>query len=407
MDEQKKTPLLFTVMPLLDKNRSVEAYLARSHWTSRLLARQRSALLDVVSDVGPAVFSLSKPLLVPVTEAQLRYGRLPPADNCLVLLLDRNFAATPENNKLLAGYAGLGYRFALQNGEDRELLKGSEFLLLSAQEMGHPERKALLRSYKRSFRQLRLIAFPVDTPEEFESAAGDGCDLFCGKFYTLLQPGTQSTMTPIKVNLVSLLNMVMRSEDFEFSDVEEVVRRDPALTVSLLRFINSPYLGVRHRVHSIRQAVTLLGQEEVRKWATAAVLRSLGTDRPGEITRASLIWAKLAENFAPAFRLQEEAPSLFLMGLFALLDVMLGIGMSEALEMVSISDSIRDALLGRPGPYLDVLRFLRAHESADWKAVDAAVGAMGLDVAQIQRAYVEAVGWYSEFITRPAKPRRE
>ena len=398
--------LLLTSTPVLDKWQVADAYMLRDSWVGAPLKKGQTMLTEVLEKEGIEPFSLSGPLMVPVSEQSLWLMELPLLTECLVLLLEKDFLPSEQNLELLKKYANQGYRVALQSGKHAELLKRAQYLFLDEQEMAHRDRKAIVRTYKRDYKQLKIIAAPVNTIDEFDSAIADNCDLFVGNFYTNLRPAQQkSVLMPIKANLIRLLNMV-RSDSFEFHEVETVVRQDPALTVSLMRFINSPYIGVRFRVRSIRQAVTLLGQDEVRKWSTAAVMRSLGTDRPGEWTRLSLIRAKAAENLAPAFRMEDQAPSLFLTGLFTLLDVMVDMTMVQALGMISVSEQIRDALLRKPSPYLHVLEFLLAHEQADWKTVMEYMEKYNIGVEQVYKAYIDAMGWYSDLLASPIKPVR-
>ena len=222
--------------------------------------------------------------------------------------------------------------------------------------------------------------------------------LYEGNFYRVPVTRGDHKVTPLKMNLIKLLNLV-RDENFEFSSVAAIVQRDTALTVSLMRLINSPFLGLRQKVNSVSHAVTILGQVETRKWVTTAVSKLLGADRPDELTRLSLVRAKFCDNLSDKFGLKSQAPSLFLMGLFSVLDSILELPMEEALKMVQVSDQIRDAYLAGTGDFGMVLNFLYRYEAADWKSVSRTLIVYDLTPEDIYEAYLGALGWYKALIS--------
>ena len=52
--------------------------------------------------------------------------------------------------------------------------------------------------------------------------------------------------------------------------MEELIKSDPTLYYRLLRFLNSPLFGIRGEVRTVRQAFTLMGDDE---FAAGAGLR--------------------------------------------------------------------------------------------------------------------------------------
>jgi EAL and modified HD-GYP domain-containing signal transduction protein len=208
--------------------------------------------------------------------------------------------------------------------------------------------------------------------------------LFEGHFYRTPLTKGKHEVSPLQGNLISLLNMV-RDENFEFDDVASIIQKDPALTVSLLRMVNSAYFALKEKVRTINQAVVMLGQTEVRKWITTAVAKLLGADKPNEITRISLIRAKFAEGLSVKLKMERDAQSLFLMGLFSVLDAIL-------------DQPIADALVRQSGPYGFVYQFLLEYETANWNAVSRMLILRDLQPADTYQAYIEALIWYNDLL---------
>jgi EAL and modified HD-GYP domain-containing signal transduction protein len=142
----------------------------------------------------------------------------------------------------------------------------------------------------------------------------------------------------------------------------------------------------------------MLGQREVRKWVTTAVSGALASDKPDEITKLSLLRAKFSENLAASFEMAIHAQSLFLMGLFSILDVVLEMPMYRALEIVKVTEKIAEALIDGTGEYGAVLKFVLAYESADWNEVSRLAVLNRLDVEKIFDAYINAARWYGEVV---------
>jgi putative nucleotidyltransferase with HDIG domain len=71
--------------------------------------------------------------------------------------------------------------------------------------------------------------------------------------------------------ITRILSMV-EDADSSIQRISEVVGQDQSLVASILRMVNSPYYGLRHRVVSIQHAVVVLGLRSVRNIALSSVL---------------------------------------------------------------------------------------------------------------------------------------
>jgi EAL and modified HD-GYP domain-containing signal transduction protein len=235
----------------------------------------------------------------------------------------------------------------------------------------------------------------------FQSARKKFKGLYEGSFYRMPFSEGENRVSPLQINMINLLNKV-RAENFDFDAVSKIIMRDPALTISLLRMVNTGNSGRRNEIKTINGAVVMLGQEEVRKWITAAAAGKLGSEKPNEITKLSLIRARFAEALAVKFGLYADAQSLFLMGLFSVLDAMLEMPMEDALKLVLVSDDIRAALVSHTGKFCGVYNFIIDYESANWSAVSRTLILHDLTTEIVCDAYVEALCWYRDMLAGDA-----
>ncbi len=407
--------LLLIPVPLFDKYMTVQAYLFRYQIPDTAgqpyTEAEGSPLLDALNAGGLMAFAGGKPLFVPIQSQMLlsdldRQCRQP--NRGIVFLSEDQIPIEEVYLSTITYLQSMGYGFSLtghprQLNEPDTLLGISNYLLLPPEVVNHPGRRMIVNEYKQRSRDLSLIAIDIDTPQAFVKAMEDGIDLFGGQFYQVPVTIGDTKITPLKANLIHLLNIV-RDENFEFYVIAGVVQRDPALSLSLMRFVNSPYIGVRHKIKTIQHAVTVLGQLEVRKWVTAAVFRSLGTDQPGELTRISLIRAKFAENLAECFHMKNESQSLFLMGLFSLMHMVLDTTMDKALEAVSVSDDIYAALAEDSGLYFPVKQFIQGYERADWSFITQQIQKYNMQTHKVYDAYLGAAAWYNELVSEKVRP---
>ena len=411
--------LLIVPVPLFNSRMAVEAYYFRLRKGNDILESMRatgsldgamnSPALEILNLVGLEAFTMGKPIFVPINNymllADLDRQCRQPAEK-IVFLLDGDVKVEEPYLESMRRLKALGYRFAIQKIAHAQVygpvMELCDYIFLDHRIFEKPEQLRLRFDIFKSYRHLQCVFTHINTMELFEAIKEKFKGLFEGRFYrTPLTEGAHS-VTPLRANLISLLNLV-RDESFEFDEVTEIVQRDTALTISLMRLVNSPYIGLRQKVKSINHAVTILGQDEVRKWVTTAVSKLLGADKPDELTRLLLVRAKFAESLAPMFGLRAEAGSLFLMGLFSVLDAILEMSMEEALELVHVSDAIRDALLHRSGPYYPVWEFMLQYEAANWNGVSRTLIVRSIETGNIYSAYMEALLWYRQLLEAPAE----
>jgi EAL and modified HD-GYP domain-containing signal transduction protein len=152
------------------------------------------------------------------------------------------------------------------------------------------------------------------------------------------------------------------------------------------------------KIDSIRNAVAILGQKEVKKWANVAISVGIAEDRPSEITRLSLIRAKFAENLASAFGMVDKSGSLFISGLFSLLDVILQLPLKRAIEEVAADGEIREALISKQGRSYEVLSLIFAYERADWHNASIFMVRNGVDIEDLTQSFLDTLYWLKQLL---------
>ena len=78
-------------------------------------------------------------------------------------------------------------------------------------------------------------------------------------------------------NIVQDLQERYYYDDYNTSDIEQIIKRDPNLVANILKIANSPYYGLPREFIDVRQAIAYFGLEQIIEFAIASSLDQLLT----------------------------------------------------------------------------------------------------------------------------------
>ena len=253
------------------------------------------------------------------------------------------------------------------------------------------ERRRLVRRYGRL--GCSMLAEKLESRADFLCAQHEGFDRFQGYFFAKPVILARQEILVSKFNHLRLLAEIQRPE-LDFKRIEDLLKGEVGLCHRLLRYLNSARFGLCARVTSIHRGLTLLGEEHVRRWVALAALPALAADKPDQLVETAVVRGEFCELLAPHLGLGSRRSELFLMGMFSLLDVMVGRPLEEILDEIGLPDDIRDVLVGKPDPSgrLHLLhRLVTTYEQGDWCRVALAAEELGLPPESVSDLYLEAV----------------
>lgn len=236
-----------------------------------------------------------------------------------------------------------------------------------------------------------LIAEKVETIAQYQLVSGLGVGLFQGYWFAKPVIVHGQSIRPTQSTILHLINLVRKQAST--NDIEEVFKRDPTLSFNLLRFINSAGFGMRTEVTSFKHAVMLLGLKRLFKWAALLMTTSQTGDASPAVGTTAVIRGRLMELLAAEILPADECDNAFVVGVFSLLDTMLGMPMDAALATLSLPVNVSDALLHRSGPLAPFLALTVACETGDDVVFAQAATALGLSSNQINLAHLQALSW--------------
>jgi c-di-GMP-related signal transduction protein len=286
-----------------------------------------------------------------------------------------------------------GYQLALddfvwQGNAQNPLADVVQFIKVDFQKTSPGDRRTIVEFFRS--KDVQLLAEKIETREEFQEAREMGFAYFQGFFFSRPEIIAGKDIPGYKLNYLEILQEISR-ERLDFLHLQRIIERDPPLCLKMLTYLNSAYFALRTEITSIGHALNLLGEREIRKWASLAILAQLGQDQPTELMRLSMVRARFCESLAPGVGLSERQSELFLMGLFSLIDVFLGRPLPEVLEHIRLATEIKEALLGRKNAHGLVLDLVARYEKGAWEEVFPIMARLGLQETEVQAGYASGI----------------
>jgi len=387
--------------PIFDASGRVHAY--------ELLYRDASteASCDTPGDVATArvlhgaVMSLGLETLTPGCPAFVNVGRqflvsgmgelLPPESVVFELLetIDVDDAVVAACRML----RGRGYALALDDfvpgsGAER-LLPLARYVKVDVLALDAEARRQLV---SRLPPHLHLLAEKVETAEMRAAVAEEGFTLFQGYYFCRPSTVRATDISTRQITALKLLEALNRP-GIGLVELDELIKQDAALCSRALRYVNSAALGLSRRIHSMHQALTLIGLDPIRKWVSVWTLAGLSQSRPAEVMTMAVVRGRCCEALGQSLYGEGHGGEFFLLGLCSLLEVLLERPMTDVLQAIALPERIAAGLLNHPGPPRSLLDAVIAYERGQWDAAGTACTALGIPPGTLALAYTSALTW--------------
>jgi c-di-GMP-related signal transduction protein len=384
--------------PIFDKRLHVYAYeLLFRGGPQNYFQPSRNASTSVIAD-SLTLFDLqhltgAARAFVNVDELALKLGvaRLLPPERIVVEILE-TVNPTEEIVAICRDLREAGYVLALDDFVDQPdlapLVELVQFLKVDFKLLDEAGRRRLAEKYGHG--KLALLAEKVETERELTEARVLGYSFFQGYFFCKPSMIETREIPGDKLLQLEFLSAVAAPE-LDYVVIENLLKREPSLLYRLLRYLNSPLLGLRTEVHGIRQAISLLGENEFRRWVSIFAVVAMSNGKPPELVRTALTRAYFCEEFSDAAGLGNKKSSLFLMGLLSITDALLDKPIGEVLRGLPVSEEVKTALTGGENRFRDVYELLLSLERAEWSRLSFHVQRLGCAESVIPTIYESAL----------------
>jgi EAL and modified HD-GYP domain-containing signal transduction protein len=392
-------------LPILSKGEKVFGYklLFRSNVNNYFPSVEGDVasrgVIDMSSLIGLNTLSNNLPAFIVATRDILirQYLALLPSDKVIAEIPD-SVSTDAEVVHACQQLKETGCKIALSNfraDDPRQELAGDvDFLKVDIKESPLADVSRLTRCYRG--RGPQLIAEKVETREDFEFCKAEGFSFFEGYFFRKPEMMRARGVQSNRIVYLRLLGAISRP-NLDWKELEEIVKSDPMLYYRLLRYLNSAIFGLQGEVRTIGQALTFLGEKEIRRWCQLGGMLELSRNKPSDLALAALVRARFAELIGA--RIGCGGSNLFQVGLLSLMDAILEIPMREVLEGLPINEGARTVLLEDAGPLSPVYDLMLAVEAGVWPRMSALASQLGIDQEFLAQSHWTAMEWAQSIVT--------
>jgi len=289
-----------------------------------------------------------------------------------------------------------GYLIALDdfapNDPRASLCEFADILKVDFRATRVEERAGLMRRFGTG---RKMLAEKLETPHEFRQARDMGFTLFQGYFFRRPEIMMAREVPANKLHYLRLLEMVCRVE-LDMRELEKTIKQETAICYRLLRYLNSPLFGFSLEITSIRHAMAILGERELRRWIRLVIAVSGAEQKCNELVLTALGRARFCELLSPQIKSQCD---LFLMGLLSVMDAILEVQMDVVLAQVPVDKEIKAALLGQAGVLRPIYQLMLAQESAEWAQSSTLAKQLHLTDEQVTEHWWQALQWAQQAVS--------
>jgi len=344
--------------------------------------------LDVLCDGRRAFVNCTKDTLV-----KGLVTLLPPTSTVVEIL-----ESVPPDPDVIAAVQELkqaGYMIALDdfvaNDKREALTEMADIIKVEMPQTTMEQQAAMVKRYGPW--RCRMLAEKIETHGDFIRARDQGFVYFQGYFFRRPEMMSTRDMPANRLHYLRMLQEVSRPE-LDIKELEKVIKAEGSVCYRLLRYLNSSRFAFKSEIHSVRHALSMLGEREVRHWVRLVAAVGAGQDKTSDLMLSALVRGRFAELLAP--RVQHGESDLFLLGLLSLIDALLEMPMAEVLEKISLDRSTKAVLLGKPSGLRPIYQLMLAHESGEWQAAAELSTHLHLPAEDVAGLYWQAQQWARE-----------
>jgi EAL and modified HD-GYP domain-containing signal transduction protein len=316
-----------------------------------------------------------------------------PANQAVAEILE---TVEPEDRVIAAckRLKAAGYMIALDDFAPNDpripLCEYADIIKVDVRATRPEERAGMMRRFATP--TCKLLAEKLETPHEFYQARDMGFSYFQGYFFCRPELVIGREVPASRLHYLRLLEMVSRAE-IDMRELESLLKQEASISYRLLRYLNSPLFGFALEIKSIRHAMAVLGEREMRRWIRLVVTVGAAEQRCSELVLMGLTRARFCELLSSRLR---SHPDLFLLGLLSVMDAILEISMDVLLEQLPVERETKAALLGQNSTLRPLYQLMLARESGEWAQSAALAAQLKLTDEDVATTWWQALQWAQE-----------
>jgi len=242
------------------------------------------------------------------------------------------------------------------------------------------------------FPHIKLLAEKIETYSDFQHGLSIGCEYFQGYFFSRPEIIKTIAFNPSQIAVANLWTEFNRAE-IDITKVTSIFEDDINLSFKLLRYVQSPIFKRDAIIQSIKQAIIVLGLQELKRFISLLFTAQFSTGKPQALTAMALSRGRFCELMENATMPTNSHPSAFLIGLLSLIDAMVDGDIQELMDKLPLHKDMKDAIINRTGESAYLLKLCELFEKADWQNIELFCKQINIDHEQSYRLFQDALNW--------------
>ena len=232
-----------------------------------------------------------------------------------------------------------------------------------------------------------VVMLGVESAEALDVAKAAGASYFQGDLLSRALPVAGRTVDLAgRARLEQVLRLV--AAERSAAEIEAAIRLEPGLVYQLLQMAAvGSYHGMRRELHSVRDAIVLLGLERIKGFLSFLMLAGRGQGSEEELV-ATLVRARTCElvamELAPAY-----ADRAFMAGMLSGIGALLGVPIEEVLSSLALDEELREGVRGGESLIGAIVADVSSGQASE------AGGELrsGISAMALRAAAIEALSW--------------
>lgn len=351
-----------------------------------------------------AILARGKKIVIAYTQEQIQslLPRALPAKSSIVLV----GPACQQDSTLAPALEQLsveGHAIALE--WDKATTPGSPLLRHACLYMASPDQLSSTEMLALKQPGKTVIIRNVANPSMLNTLRNFGFELFQGQYFKIAEIIPGKKLSAHQSSRLRLMNLI-KDNNPDLHTLTQAIQADVSLSYRLLAYLNSAHFGLARTIESIDQAIVLLGWKNLRNWLRAILMADLTqNEQQAEATYTALTRGKFLEMLVQRYDYWDFSPDeMFLLGIFSLLDVILGQPMHDVLDFLPLTEAQKKSLIGDEAcAYTPLINLMRVAEGDNPVALQRTIMELSLDLETITVLTSQASDWASSMLA-PLQP---
>jgi EAL and modified HD-GYP domain-containing signal transduction protein len=222
----------------------------------------------------------------------------------------------------------------------------------------------------------KKIATKLESMQDFNFAKRLGFDYFQGFYFAKPVILNNATLDVAQLSVLKLTSKLM-SDETSIEDIAMEFEQNYALTIQLLKFINSGAFHFREKLTSIKHILTLLGRQKLSQWLMLMIYAKSIVNHPSMESPLLLMVKNRTElmikilyavNENTSKELESEA---YFVAVLSLADTLFSVSEEIILDELNVSSEVKNAILRREGLLGEIYALIRDIEQVRSGSIEA------------------------------------